>query len=316
MTTEKGKKHAVSHIVRDIEDPNMAAQVPKDHIPASKQPILHKELSVSEIHQQKQANAEAKVGMRPKMNKMMIYGSLMQDENNPKGTHKLKKFMEKCEMKKQEKGVHEPKGEYFNAGQSRAGAYNATAQRAKSYKSPGSEEVYNYNTEKAKDLHREKLKDLKEMPKPNLPKSEHQPHPGPSEKDWAPTKKQPEMSEEQRIAYNKKMMEKFKAKKMSKAVSQQDHDAWEKGLDHPDHPDWAQVPVKDKVRLRSEHAEKALSEGRDAHAAMHALDALRLSHHGSMGTDEAVRAADVLRRQKRAVPDEHMVTHGRSFLKR
>lgn len=37
-------------------------------------------------------------------------------------------------------------------------------------------------------------------------------HPGPSEKDWAPTKKQPEPTEQERQERNKKMLEQMKEK--------------------------------------------------------------------------------------------------------
>jgi hypothetical protein len=63
------KEHAVNHIVRDIADPNHKAQVPKSHVPAASESVLHKEMkpgqAVSEMHNQKQMNAQATLGMRP-----------------------------------------------------------------------------------------------------------------------------------------------------------------------------------------------------------------------------------------------------------
>ena len=74
------KARTVKKIVQDIEDPNMKAQVPKKDLPATKQSVLHKEAGIN------------------KMGNMMV-------SEHEKGVHKLKKFMEKCEIKKREKGL-------------------------------------------------------------------------------------------------------------------------------------------------------------------------------------------------------------------
>jgi hypothetical protein len=86
LGSAQGKKHAAQHIVKDILDPNMQAETPKEHVPASAKNVLHKDQALSEMHDQKQAMAEAKLGMPPS-----------------KGPYKLRKFMEKCSMKKASK---------------------------------------------------------------------------------------------------------------------------------------------------------------------------------------------------------------------
>lgn len=56
------RTHSVNHIVSDVEDPNMQAQVPSKDLPVSGESVLHKDVTLSEINQQKQANAMAKLG--------------------------------------------------------------------------------------------------------------------------------------------------------------------------------------------------------------------------------------------------------------
>lgn len=94
----------VKDIVADIADKNMVAQVGHE-VPASAEPVLHKEMSVSEVHQQKQANAEAAVGMRPGQMKKVGFGAMVVNEadgmeGKEKGIAKLKKFMGKMNSKK------------------------------------------------------------------------------------------------------------------------------------------------------------------------------------------------------------------------
>jgi len=157
LGSKEGKEHAVKHAMKDLEDPNMIAEVPGNHIPATKEGVLHKDISVSEMHQQKQANAEAAVGMRPGEQKMQ------------KGIDKLRGFMEKCAMKKAQKGVHTSGG--FSGleekGQSQAGRLIERAKEPQPNKYLS--DLYH---ERGKQMHRDNLKELKEMPKPNLPKSE------------------------------------------------------------------------------------------------------------------------------------------------
>ena len=83
-----------------------------------------------------------------------------------KGIHKLKKFMEKSAMKKNQKGVHTSGG--FSGleekGQSQAGR---NYERSKTEKNPYLKQLYEG---RAKATHEEKLQELKDMPKPKLPK--------------------------------------------------------------------------------------------------------------------------------------------------
>jgi len=128
LGSKQGRAQATQRIVRDILDPNMLAEAPKDQIPANKENVLQKDVSISEMHQQKQAQAEAQLGMPPKMPKTpkmpkmsnmpkmpginkAAYGALFVNEEQgmekpEKGISKLKKFMEKCKMKKAQKGAH------------------------------------------------------------------------------------------------------------------------------------------------------------------------------------------------------------------
>jgi len=78
-------------------------------------------------------------------------------------------------MEKEEKGVHKP---HFGAAKRGTGTSEVGA-----FMAPGG--ASSKTNAWAKDKHKEKLGELKNMPKPNLPKSEmdkaeHQPHPGPS----------------------------------------------------------------------------------------------------------------------------------------
>jgi hypothetical protein len=118
LESKRSNSHATQHIVRDILDPNMMPEVPSDRIPAKKENVLNKDMSISEMHQQKQAQAEAQLGMPPKMsgpkmpspkmsgpkmpgmNKVGHTNLMMKEE---KGVGKLRKFMEKCSMKKSQK---------------------------------------------------------------------------------------------------------------------------------------------------------------------------------------------------------------------
>jgi hypothetical protein len=68
----------------------------------------------------------------------------------------LKNFMNKMEMKKAQKGVHKPA--FMSTGTSESGAFMSDLGNSKG--------VNNY----AKEKHKEVLNDLKNMPKPNLPK--------------------------------------------------------------------------------------------------------------------------------------------------
>ncbi len=108
-----GKRHAVDHIVADIEDPNNIAQVPKDHVPAPSESVLNKEdKALSELHGQKQLNAQAKLGQAPKMSQASAApkptSSAMPKMGVPSmpkmpsanGIGKLKKFMDGVKAKR------------------------------------------------------------------------------------------------------------------------------------------------------------------------------------------------------------------------
>lgn len=202
LGSNEGQQHAVDHIVDDIEDPNMEPNTPSDHIPAAKESVLHKDVSVSEMHQQKQAAAEAAVGMRPGQQKpamkKMNYAAMMgmsEDAKDPgcvRGIDKLRKFMEKSSMKKAQKGVHpsvkDTRNRYRDDETKRGISEMGRQARKASLYSKGHElgqAVGPENIKRAKEIAKEKLFESKMMPKPNLPKSEemgkaqkgvHQPH--------------------------------------------------------------------------------------------------------------------------------------------
>lgn len=94
----------VDKIVSDIEDPDYIAEVPQHEIPAPSQNVLHKDITLSEIHQKKQANAMASLGQPPKMpsQKMSVATAASSSESasSPKGMRPLKSFMQKKEGKR------------------------------------------------------------------------------------------------------------------------------------------------------------------------------------------------------------------------
>lgn len=98
----------VDKIVADIEDPNDVAQVPSHELPAPSQNVLHKDITLSEIHQKKQANAMAKLGQPSKAPKMdsglkppvTAAGSESSPSMKPKAIKPLKTFMQKKEGKR------------------------------------------------------------------------------------------------------------------------------------------------------------------------------------------------------------------------
>lgn len=186
LGSKPANAHAANHIVEDIKDSNMLAQTPPNHIPAGKENVLNKDVSVSEMHQQKQANAQAAVGMPPKAPAMkkVGFGAMMvnQDEGvespQERGLDKLKKFMEKSTMKKSGKafdrashkdikGVHTSGGFSGLEEEGRSQAGNEITSRAPK---AGNQYLKEMHHERGKEMHREKIKELKEMPKPKLPK--------------------------------------------------------------------------------------------------------------------------------------------------
>lgn len=183
LGSKQGQAHAADHIAQDIIDPNMVAEAPSEHIPASKESVLHKDVSPAEIHQQKQAQAEAKLGTAPKMPAMkkVGYGGMMVNEEQgmegaEKGIQKLKKFMDNFSMKKNQKGINIPVAERNKAGREMAETRKDTSNpshagmmvgRAKDNKGTALGTIAN---EQAKNKHKEVLGEMKEMPKPKLPK--------------------------------------------------------------------------------------------------------------------------------------------------
>lgn len=186
------KEHAVDHIVEDLKDPNYKAQVPQSHLPASSEPVLNKDMrhqAISEMHGQRQMSAEAKLGKRPgemKMPKPTIGmrstmataaagapsdGSRGGGIKMPKAPRPLQKFMIRMSEKRdgakmekgREKGVHSQMPGH-DAGTSVLGHHI----RGMKENSP---EKWT-PVVPLKDQHKQKLKEQKAMPKPNLPKSE------------------------------------------------------------------------------------------------------------------------------------------------
>lgn len=170
--SSSSNKHAAQHIVKDILDPNHRAQVPADHVPATKESVLHKDVSVSEMHSQKQAQAEAKLGMQPGQQKQ-------------KGVQRLQKFLEnrknKLEKGKDLSSKANPGGKHGFAKPGEKGIHQPPSKGAQISRHPG-QSVAGFHArmgaqgrhpkENARYMHAEKLNELRSMPKPNLPKSE------------------------------------------------------------------------------------------------------------------------------------------------
>jgi hypothetical protein len=162
------KEHAVNHIIADLEDPNNVAEVPETHIPVDKDNVLHKDIpSVKEMHDAKEAQAKAKLGVTPLAGQK---GAINMSETPSNGVQKLKKFMGDRQMAKtsrHEKGVHHPvPRDNKDSGESLTGHY------ARKGDSLAHISDYESGKEVANNLHNEKLAEIKKMPKPSLPKSE------------------------------------------------------------------------------------------------------------------------------------------------
>jgi hypothetical protein len=191
LGSKEGKQHAANHAVADLADNNMSAQMPESHLPASGSSTLHKDVSVSELHQQKQAQAEAKVGMRPGQSgagmKKVNAATMMASEDKPeRGIDRLRKFIEKCEMKKSQKGpaargktqagneitsrspksedANPPIREYSDVKDGKLGRMHQ--------ESLAGVRVRQGKVAEAKKIHQKKLSQLRSESKPNLPKSE------------------------------------------------------------------------------------------------------------------------------------------------
>lgn len=176
------KEHAVSHIIKDLEDPNNVAEVPKDHIPATASGVLQKELkpgqAVGELHNQKQMNAEAKMGKIPKQaaqmpEKRMATPGEMNSVSGIKPPRPLKTFMSKMEKKRGggEKGVHSPEASshfFDKEGKRDLGVSVAGAKARAGEEIPKFDDKSGFDS--AKEIHKEKLEELKSI-KPKLTKS-------------------------------------------------------------------------------------------------------------------------------------------------
>lgn len=172
LGSKQGVANSVKAIVEDIADPNMQAEVPQNKLIADKQGVLYKDASLAEMHQQKQMQAEAKLGMTPKMPAMKKIDPNEQNAQiSEKGVGKLKKFMQKCVMKKSQKGVHNPdySTTYIKNGKVQDGISTAGIKTREAH-NPSSFEEYEESPKAAKKIHQQKLTELKEMPKPKLPK--------------------------------------------------------------------------------------------------------------------------------------------------
>jgi len=101
LGSKQGIAQAANDIALDINDSNMIVNTPPSEVPAPKESVLHKDISPAEIHQQKQAQAEAKLGMTPKVPSMKKVG--YDNKMGQKGIDKLKMFIETLSLKKKEK---------------------------------------------------------------------------------------------------------------------------------------------------------------------------------------------------------------------
>jgi hypothetical protein len=101
---QNGKKSkVVADVIHDIRDPNNVPQVPAKDLPAPAEGVLNKDISLSEIHQQKQANAMAKLGQAPKapsQSGAFKQASMGASPKMPKSSKPLQSFMQKKEEKR------------------------------------------------------------------------------------------------------------------------------------------------------------------------------------------------------------------------
>lgn len=172
------KEHAVNHIVADLEDSNNVAEVPENHIPVDKDNVLHKDIpTVKEMHDAKEAQAKAKVGVEPLAGQK---GAIYMSEASSKGIQKLKKFMGERELKMDKARIDEGKGvaekqqsRWGRAGDPTEGVHTAPFKSAPGMSTAGYEiESTGKPTDVARASHERVLGQIKQMPKPNLPKSE------------------------------------------------------------------------------------------------------------------------------------------------
>jgi len=187
---------ALKAILADLGDDNSHADVDKDQVPSAvPQNVLYKAPQQPQIKAPSLSNAGPKIGAGPKnsvpanITQMAINSapkapaapkaklglslpkseSMSESHSNLNGMGKLKHFVEQRKLKKasQEKGVHTSNHE--GPGRSAAGSFISAAKQGNT--SIDSKKL----TDWSKEEHKEKLADLKSMPKPALTKSEYSP---------------------------------------------------------------------------------------------------------------------------------------------
>lgn len=172
------KEHAVNHIIADLEDENMVAEVPENHIPVDKDNVLHKDVpSVKELHDAKQLQAKAKLGVMPAAGQK---GAVYMSEGPSKGVQKLKKFMGERELKMEKARIDQKmpaeekqQARWDRAGDPVKGVHTAPFKSAPGLSTAGYEiESTGKPTGVARASHEKVISEQKAMPKPNLPKSE------------------------------------------------------------------------------------------------------------------------------------------------
>lgn len=178
------KEHTVKHIMADLEDPNDIPQVPHNHLPANSESVLNKDADPSLEHNknlqniqgQKEMQAKAQLGQMESTDSSQ---KIHMNEGQENGVSKLKKFMDTKMAKssksfdraqhKEIKGVHTSGGFSGLEEEGKSQAGNEITSRAPK---AGNEIMRDMHHERGKQMHADKLKELKGMPKPNLPKSE------------------------------------------------------------------------------------------------------------------------------------------------
>lgn len=172
------KEHAVNHIIADLDDENMVAEVPENHIPVDKDNVLHKDVpSVKELHDAKQLQAKAQLGIMPAAGQK---GAVYMSEGPSKGVQKLKKFMGERELKMEKARIDQKmpteekqQARWDRAGDPVKGVHTAPFKSAPGLSTAGYEiESTGKPTGVARASHEKVISEQKAMPKPNLPKSE------------------------------------------------------------------------------------------------------------------------------------------------
>lgn len=93
LGSKEGMKNAADRIVSDIKDPNMIANIPDKDLPASKDAVLNKDSDLPRNNKQLDSDPSRSMEKTP-------FGSMMMSQDEIKGIHKLRRFLEKYELKK------------------------------------------------------------------------------------------------------------------------------------------------------------------------------------------------------------------------